>query len=75
MLERAGGEELRGRRKEGGLQGRGRVRWALDPQVPKCYTGQSMLFHTSCKEGSMQDIFLEDENQFCLEAWPGQDQK
>lgn len=66
--------------KRGGSPGQWLRNCALDPPVPRL---PQELYGPSCailhdvfiKKVLVQDIFLEDEIQFCLEAWPGPNQK
>ena len=52
---------------------------ALDPELPdshkKLYGPICAISHTIFSEVLVQDVFLEDEIHFCLEAWPGPNQK
>lgn len=68
------------RRKEGGTSGQSQKGGcALDPMLPdshkKLYGPFCAISRKVFSEVSVQDMFLEDEIQFCLETWPGPNQK
>ena len=45
------------------------------PRLPQEVGPICAISHTIFSEVLVQDIFLEDEIHFCLEAWPGPNQK
>lgn len=71
---------VRGDRKKRAFQGRaskGHRPWTRAPRLPQEVIQANLCYFTYYffSEILVQEIFLEDEIYFCLEAWPGPNQK